>query len=62
MGEDVFGDGLLIWQTLEENDDLGLADGMHPFSRHVPALPVYVCGVRGETCQGTVTLEASLRK
>lgn len=62
VGEDVFGDGLLIWQTLEENDDFGLADGVHPFSRHVPALPVYVCGVRGKNVSGQSYIRDPLRK
>lgn len=44
VGEDVFRDGLLIRETLEQNDHLCLADGMHAFSRHIPALPVYICG------------------
>ena len=51
VGEDVFRDGLLVRETLEQNDHLRLADGMHAFSRHIPALPVYICGLeRAERC------------
>lgn len=46
VGEDVFRDGLLIGETLEENDHLRLADGMHALGCHVPTLPVYICGLR----------------
>lgn len=46
VGEDVFGDGLLIGETLEQNDHLCLADGVHAFGRHIPALPVHICGQR----------------
>lgn len=44
MGEDVFGDGLLVGQTLQQDDHLRLAHGVHALSCHVPALPVHVCG------------------
>lgn len=40
VGEDILGDGLLIGQTLKQDDDLRLAHSVHPFGRHVPALPV----------------------
>lgn len=43
MGEDVFGDGLLVRQTLDQDNDLRLANGVHALSGHVPALPVDVC-------------------
>lgn len=50
VGEDVFRDGLLVRKTLKENDHLCLADSMHPLSRQIPALPVYICGLRnGQT-------------
>lgn len=42
--EDVFRDGLLVGQTLEQNDHLCLTNGMHALRRHVPTLPVYICG------------------
>lgn len=42
VGEDIFGDGFLVGQTLEQDDHLCLADGVHAFSRHVPTLPVYI--------------------
>lgn len=42
--EDIFGDSLLVRETLEQNDHLCLADGVHALRRHVPALPVYICG------------------
>lgn len=46
VGEDVFRDGLLVGETLEQNDHLGLADGVHALRRHVPTLPVYICGLK----------------
>lgn len=61
VGEDVFRDCLLIWQTLEQNDNLRLADSVHAFGRHVPALPVYVCWGGGQkTCQDVVTAIQSI--
>lgn len=48
VGEDVFRDGLLIRETLEQNDHLRLANGVHALSRHVPTLPVYICGFTGQ--------------
>lgn len=54
MGEDVFRDGLLVGETLEQNDHLGLADSMHAFSRHIPALPVYICRLREEQRFGVI--------
>lgn len=47
VGEDVFRDGLLIRETLEQNDHLCLADGVHALRCHVPTLPVYICGFTG---------------
>lgn len=44
VGEDVFGHGLLVGQTLQQDDHLRLAHGMHALRCHVPALPVHVCG------------------
>lgn len=42
VAEDIFGDGFLVRDTLEENHHLGLTYRVHPFGRHVPALPVHV--------------------
>ena len=53
VGEDVFRDGLLIGETLEQDDHLRLAHGVHSFSRHIPALPVHVCGSRGKSFNGS---------
>ena len=41
--EDVLRDGLLVRQTLEQNDNLRLSDSVHALRRYVPALPVNVC-------------------
>lgn len=49
MGEDVFGDGLLVRETLEQDDHLCLADGVHALSGHIPTLPVHVCGQKETT-------------
>lgn len=43
MGEDVFGDGLLVRETLQQDDHLCLADGVHALSGHIPTLPIHVC-------------------
>lgn len=48
VGEDVFRDGLLVGETLEQDDHLCLADGVHALSGHVPTLPVYICGFTGK--------------
>lgn len=46
VSEDVFGDGLLVWETLEQDDHLCLAHGVHALCCHVPTLPVHIFGKR----------------
>lgn len=46
MREDVLGYGLLVRETLQQDDHLSLTHGVHTFGRHVPTLPVDVWGLR----------------
>lgn len=57
VGKDVFGDGLLVWQTLEQDDHLRLAHGVHALCCHIPALPVHVCGEKKWETQKRITTE-----